>query len=216
MKTASSTTPTPLTTTSIPSTPTTPILPSSVFTPPASVFNPAFDEAMFLLLDSNTDTSVIENVINIINKIIMNIISNPHNDKYRKISKTNKTFSQKVQAVRGGEELMRSLSFQTVGDDYILQPSMQAWDNLIASKTKLDKFALKLQQQSSSSSTSPTKVEAKQDPEKLSSTNDNDNDKTLVALQQMLSLLALQQNTTTDGVTKDNNEKDNEKDNEKE
>ena len=141
----------------------------------------------------------------------MNIISNPHNDKYRKISKTNKTFSQKVQAVTGGEELMRSLNFQTVGDDYILQPSMQAWDNLIASKTKLDKFALKLQQQSSSSSTSPTKVEAKQDPEKLSSTNDNDNDKTLVALQQMLSLLALQQNTITDGVTKDNNEKDNEK-----
>ena len=94
---------------------------------------------------------------------------------------------------------MRSLSFQTVGDDYILQPSMQAWDNLIASKTKLDKFAIKLQQQSSSSST-----------------NDNDNDKTLVALQQMLSLLALQQNTTTDGVPKCNNEKDNEKDNEKE
>ena len=141
---------------------------------------------------------------------------NPHNDKYRKISKTNKAFSQKVQAVRGGEELMRSLSFQTVGDDYILQPSMQAWDNLIASKTKLDKFAIKLQQQSSSSSTTPTKVNATQDPQKLSSTNDNDNDKTLVALQQMLSLLALQQNTTTDGVPKCNNEKDNEKDNEKE
>jgi len=147
----------------------------------------------------------------------MNIISNPHNDKYRKISKTNKTFSQKVQAVRGGEELMRSLSFQTVGDDYILQPSAAAWDNLIASKTKLDRFAQKLQQQSSSSSsssTSPTKIDGTQDPQKISSTNDNNddnNDKTLVALQQMLSLLALQQNSTTDGVTKDNNEKDNEK-----
>jgi hypothetical protein len=192
----------------------TPLSSTTIFQQP-SVSSLAFDNAMIILLDNNNDQTVIENALNIINKIIMNIISNPHSDKYRKISKTNKAFSEKIQNVKGGEEIMLALGFQIVSNDYILHPTSDAWNNLIASKTKLDKFLMKLQQSSSSSSPeSPKKVSSSTELKSNSNNDDNDtnNESALLALQQMLSILALQQN---DNNNNNNNNNNNEKDNEK-
>jgi len=192
----------------------TPLSSTTIFQQP-SVSSLAFDNAMIILLDNNNDQTVIENALNIINKIIMNIISNPHSDKYRKISKTNKAFSEKIQNVKGGEEIMLALGFQIVSNDYILHPTSDAWNNLIASKTKLDKFLMKLQQSSSSSSPeSPKKVSSSTELKSNSNNDDNDtnNESALLALQQMLSILALQQN---DDNNNNNNNNNNEKDNEK-
>ena len=195
----------------------TPLSSTTIFQQP-SVSSLAFDNAMIILLDNNNDQTVIENALNIINKIIMNIISNPHSDKYRKISKTNKAFSEKIQNVKGGEEIMLALGFQIVSNDYILHPTSDAWNNLIASKTKLDKFLMKLQQSSSSSSSSsspesPKKVSSSTELKSNSNNDDNDtnNESALLALQQMLSILALQQNDNNNNNNNNNNEKDNEK-----
>ena len=215
-------------TTTSSSLPTTPLsstpLPSSIFNPPP-INNQQFDNAMYILLENNNDKNIIENTVNLINKIIINIINNPHNEKYRKISKSNKTFTDKIYTVTGGIDIMTALNFQPIGDDYVMTPSADAWNNLIASKTKLDRFVQKLQLSSSSSSTSSSsssssssKVAAStQESQKVSSTDTN-NDTTLLALQQMLSILALQQttntstNTTNTNTTKDDNDNDNEND----
>ena len=180
--------------------------PQSLSPPP-----PALDNAVITLLDSNSEKTVILNSLNTINKIKINEfkVSNPHAEKYRRIPKTNKAFSDKIQNIKGGEEIMLALGLQVVSSDYTLSPTSDAWSNLIASKTKLDKFLVKLQQSSSSSET-PQKVSASELSSDSSDNSGPNSESTLVALQQVLSTLALQQSscsTNSESSEKDSSEK---------
>ena len=110
-----------------------------------------FDNAMFELLQ-NSDESVVQAAVSVLLKVISNIISQPSIEKYRKLSRTNAAFTKKVGNVGGGSQCMIALGFQLVGDDWVLVPSAEAWENITLCKAKLEKFSLKLSAQMLSSS----------------------------------------------------------------
>jgi hypothetical protein len=98
---------------------------------------------MFQLLE-NPDENIILNAVTLLLKIISNILSNPNEEKYRKISKVNAAFSKRLGALTGGSSCMEALGFILQGDDWVLVPSGEAWENLLACKKKLEKFSEKL------------------------------------------------------------------------
>jgi hypothetical protein len=67
-------------------------------------------------------------------------------EKYRRLSRTNAAFSKKVGSLKGGSNCMMALGFSLEGDEWVLTPSAQAWENLMACKGKLERFAHKLNQ----------------------------------------------------------------------
>ena len=110
-----------------------------------------FDTAMFELLQ-NSDETVVQAAVTILLKVISNIILHPLEEKYRKLNKTNAAFSKKVGSISGGSSCMIALGFQIMGDEWVLVPSADAWENITSCKTKLEKFAKRLSDQIASSS----------------------------------------------------------------
>jgi hypothetical protein len=53
-------------------------------------------------------------------KLFNNVLENPHASKYRKISSSNKTLSERVFSINGTEELLTKLGWQKEGDTLIL------------------------------------------------------------------------------------------------
>ena len=99
---------------------------------------PAFDRSMSELL-SNEESKAKEAVILLL-KIISNIIEHPMEEKYRKILCSSKAFFNKVGSLRGGSACMEALGFTVVGEHWVLTPTASAWEVLIASQAKLDRF----------------------------------------------------------------------------
>ncbi len=102
-----------------------------------------FDDAMRILL--NNSETVVEEAVQLLLKIVSNITKNPSEDKYRKLSNTNATFSKKVGTVNGGTQCMEGIGFILQGSDWILYPSADAWELLVKCKSKLEKFLNKIQ-----------------------------------------------------------------------
>jgi hypothetical protein len=84
-------------------------------------------------------------------KIISNITLHPVEEKYRRLNRTNQAFSKKVGTVAGGVDCMIALGFHLEGDEFVLIPNAEAWDNIVACKNKLEKFVKRLDSQASSS-----------------------------------------------------------------
>jgi len=108
--------------------------------------------AMFALLESSED--IVKNALGLLAKIIANIVSNPMEEKFRRIGRNNAAFSKKLGAVPGGTSCMEALGFRLVQDDWILDANAEAWDNLVACQTKLNRFNDNLQQSSPARSNS--------------------------------------------------------------
>lgn len=103
----------------------------------------AFDQAMLKIFQNST--AEVKSAINLLQKIAENIMNQPHEEKYRKISGENKSFREKLGRLIGCSEIMISLGFTLIDGDWILYPTASAWDNLVDCKNKLSKFALKLE-----------------------------------------------------------------------
>ena len=99
---------------------------------------PEFDRAMRVLL-TNSEESCKEAVILLL-KIITKIIENPMDEKFRKLKTSNPTFNTKITNIPGGSDCMRAIGFQLIGEYWILEPTMEAWNVLLACQQKLDKF----------------------------------------------------------------------------
>ena len=99
---------------------------------------PEFDRAMRVLL-TNSEESCKEAVILLL-KIITKIIENPMDEKFRKLKTSNPTFNTKITNIPGGSDCMRAIGFQLIGEYWILEPTMEAWNILLACQQKLDKF----------------------------------------------------------------------------
>jgi hypothetical protein len=106
-----------------------------------------FDQAMFTLLENSEE--IVENAVGILIKIIDNIVSNPNNEKFRRIGTKNAAFSKKIGTVRGGNQCMSAIGFKLMNDDWILTPSGEAWVHLLQCREKLQKFSVKLQMRNS-------------------------------------------------------------------
>jgi len=99
---------------------------------------PAFDQGMLELL-SNPESAAKEAVILLL-KVITNIVDHPMEEKYRKLKSSNAAFSKKIGSLRGGSACMIAVGFLLVGEEWVLQPSAEAWDVLLACQAKLDRF----------------------------------------------------------------------------
>lgn len=102
------------------------------------------DTAMSKLFLNSVDD--IKAALVVILKILGNIIANPSVEKYRKLSRQNAAFKKKVGDLSGGNECMIALGFQLQGDDWLLIPSAEAWENIVNCQTILEKFSKRLEQ----------------------------------------------------------------------
>ena len=111
---------------------------TSPFLPPVPVSTVLFDQSMHLLL--NNPEEIVDEAVTLLIKICNNIITNPNEEKYRKVNNTNAIFTKKIGTVDGGLSCMEGIGFRLIGSEWILQPSESAWEVLLKCKSKLDVF----------------------------------------------------------------------------
>jgi len=98
-----------------------------------------FDDAMCLFVDSN-DQSVVPGAIELLIKIVKNILQHPHDEKFRKLKANNKLLSSKILCLHNGEFLFLQAGFIKVNDEYVLHPDEFLYDYLVFISSKLEKF----------------------------------------------------------------------------
>lgn len=155
-----------------------------------------FDNAMFELLKS-PDESAVEAAITLLLKIVSNIISHPLDDKYRRLNRSNVAFSKKIGSLNGGSASMLALGFQLIGEDWILVPNSEAWNNIVSCHKKLEKFSQRISDlQTKSGCTVPAETTVP----KISDVSDSKISPNPQAMQQFLfSLAALQTEESLQG-----------------
>jgi hypothetical protein len=117
--------------------------PAPVFTlPPPPLMLSGFDNGMRELLTNSED--VIKNATALLMKILGNIIQNPMEEKYRKIKSSNPTFTAKLQSVKGGIECMKGAGFIEQNGEWVLLPSGDGWNIIVACHRKLEVFNAKV------------------------------------------------------------------------
>jgi hypothetical protein len=110
---------------------------------PVTYFVTYFDQAMRFFLSKNTEENV-KNCLLTLSKILSNIIDNPHEEKYRRLKNSNQHFQKKVGSQEGSSGLLQSLGFALNGDEWVLTPSADTWENIVSCQQKLNKFLDKL------------------------------------------------------------------------
>ena len=148
-----------------------------------------FDNAMFELLKS-PDESAVEAAITLLLKIVSNIISHPLDDKYRRLNRSNVAFSKKIGSLNGGSASMLALGFQLIGEDWILVPNSEAWNNIVSCHKKLERFLHRINDQHTKTESN---LQAESPSLKSSQTDEIKSSPDPQAMQQFLfSLAALQ------------------------
>ena len=128
-----------------------------------------------------------------INKVISNIIKHPHEEKYRKLKRSNALINKKLVSVPGAIDVLMATGFVPCGDEYVLSVSPLAWEVLVACERKISAFLKKLEssteppsQQISKSNTNPLESSKPQ----CTSTNMPSDQSQQQAMQQLLLALA--------------------------
>jgi len=123
--------------------------PSAAILPANHVATRLFDGAMHELLAHNGDNLPgVQACIATLVKICEHIISQPMTEKFRRVPSNNSAFRAKVGQLHGGPSAMRGLGFMLNGAtaDWMLVPSAEAWENLVACYDKLSRFHKRLLQ----------------------------------------------------------------------
>lgn len=165
-----------------------------------------FDRAMLLLLGN--DEATVTNAVSTLLKIVNNIIQSPMEEKFRKVSNKNAAFSKKVGTVPGGPQCMTALGFTLRGDDWILEPHPELWDNLLLCQSKAERFMQRLENNknnnsshsqqplptsSTASISAPVATSANTVNPAANASNPAPSAADVLALQQLLQILATQQ-----------------------
>jgi hypothetical protein len=78
-------------------------------------------------------------------KVLSNIISNPMEDKYRKVKKQNAAFQRRLGGLAAGDAAMKAAGFisQTADGEevYMMEASAEAWPSLLRTKATVDAAA---------------------------------------------------------------------------
>mmetsp|Transcript_52493 Transcript_52493/g.127103 ORF Transcript_52493/g.127103 Transcript_52493/m.127103 type:complete len:475 (-) Transcript_52493:2173-3597(-) len=76
-------------------------------------------------------------------KVLSNITDKPHEEKYRKVKRSNAAFSKRLGSVTGGHDAMAAVGFSVIKDGeeefYTLNASAEAWEKLLSSKSQVQR-----------------------------------------------------------------------------
>jgi ubiquilin len=125
------------------------ISPSTATAPPL-VATPQFNMAMHHLLSN--EESVAQSSVELLLKVVTNIVNHPMEDKFRRMRSSNATFGAKLGNVNGGNACMQALGFELTGDDWVLTPTADKWNNIVACQAKLTSFSQRMNGAASASS----------------------------------------------------------------
>jgi len=95
-------------------------------------------------LKSKNDTATYSTALTTLGKVVSNIISNPNEEKYRKVKQSNAAFARRLGNVQGGRDAMLAVGFVsdtpegTEEPHFVLNANADAWNHLLQSKTKID------------------------------------------------------------------------------
>lgn len=137
-----------------------------------------FDDTVYLFVDSN-DQSLVPGAVQLLLKIVENIISHPDDPKFRKIKTNSKLLNDKILSLKNGEVLLFQTGFVKENDEYVLHPDEFLYNYLIYIKQKLEKFIDKINGLDKES-------------EKISSSNDKPiipDSQSILAMQQILQFI---------------------------
>ena len=94
-----------------------------------------FDDTVYLFVDSN-DQALVTGAVQLLFKIVQNIISNPDDPKFRKIKTNSKLLNDKILSLKNGEVLLLQTGFVKENDEYVLHPDEFLYNYLIYIKQK--------------------------------------------------------------------------------
>lgn len=101
-------------------------------------------EAALQNLKSKNEAGTYSTALTTLGKVVSNIISNPTEEKYRKVKQSNAAFGRRLGNVQGGRDAILAVGFISEipeGTDeyhFVLKPNAEAWNHLLQSKTKID------------------------------------------------------------------------------
>ena len=98
-----------------------------------------FDDTVCLIVDNN-DQSVVPGAIELLLKVVKNVILKPSDEKFRKIKTNNKYLNNKLLCLNHGEVLLLRTGFIKENDEYILYPDEFLYNHLVYISSKLEKF----------------------------------------------------------------------------
>jgi hypothetical protein len=95
-------------------------------------------QAAFATLRSNNPPQAYATAVTTLDKILNNIVSNPMEEKYRKMRKQNPAFQKKLGGLTGGDAAMKGAGFiieiENGEEVYVLHASAEKWPQLMAAK----------------------------------------------------------------------------------
>lgn len=109
------------------------------------------------LLKSRNSAEKYSTALTTLSKVVSNIITNPNEEKYRKVKQSNAAFGRRLGNVPGGRECMLAVGFVSETPEglnelhFVLKANADAWNHLVQSKAKVDQV---LEQHKRSQSTS--------------------------------------------------------------
>lgn len=113
---------------------------------------PQFDQAMRSFLSMHSSADDIKMSLSTIHKIVSNIVKNPYEEKYRKVRSSNALIQRKLVSVSGALAVLEAVGFvRTTQEEYSINISAAAWDNLVACQRKLELFLQKVENETNSS-----------------------------------------------------------------
>ena len=98
--------------------------------------------ALDVMRTQNTP-STYQTAVETLLKVLSNITDKPHEEKYRKVKRSNAAFSKRLGSVAGGHDAMVAVGFAVIKDGeeefYTLQASAEAWEKLVSSKSQVQR-----------------------------------------------------------------------------
>ena len=105
-----------------------------------------WDDEFKKILDHNPDVEKIKVFVDMILKILKNIVSNPYEEKYRKVKSSSGAFQSKIANCEGYDKVFIELGFVYFesSEQWIIEPSEEKWNTLTNIYQKLSSFQLRM------------------------------------------------------------------------
>ena len=123
--------------------------------------SPSLEGAMKTLKTQNA-ASIYTTALTTLLKVISNILSNPNDEKYRKLKQSNAAFGRRLGNLTGGHDAMISVGFTVETPEgmndphYVLKANADAWNHLLQCKGKVEKELDEHKRSQSSSTSTPS------------------------------------------------------------